>query len=101
LIMWKAIITWDIKPGHEQNYFAYVVREYLPGINQLGLEVTDAWITVYGNQPQVLLGAVVPSLEQARQILHSNTWEQLNHDLSSYVEDMQVKFAPHKGGFQF
>ena len=45
--MMKLILTWDIKPGHEQDYFAYVLQEYLPQLNKFGFEVTDAWVTAF------------------------------------------------------
>ncbi|MGI6258485.1 MAG: hypothetical protein ACOYKC_01350 [Anaerolineaceae bacterium] len=99
--MLKVIFTWNIKPGHEQDYFAYVLREYLPGINRLGMEITDAWATVFGDQPQIQLGAVVPSKEVAQKILRSEKWDELTDVLLNYVDDFKVKFTPHKGGFQF
>jgi hypothetical protein len=99
--MIKLIMTWNIKPGHEQDYFGYVLHEYLPKINKFGFEVTDAWVTVYGNRPQILLGAIMASRLKARTVLESNEWENLNEQLSEYVDNLQFKLAPHKGGFQF
>lgn len=99
--MVKLILTWNIKPGHEQDYFAYVLREYLPLINKLGFEVTDAWVTVFGSRPQVLLGAVIASVSKAREVLASDDWERLNEQLMNYVENLEYKLTPYKGGFQF
>lgn len=99
--MIKLILTWDIKPGHEQDYFTYVLHEYLPQVNKFGFEVTDAWVTVYGNRPQILLGAVMASRFKARTVLMSNEWGHLNEQLLDYVDNLQFKLAPHKGGFQF
>jgi hypothetical protein len=64
-------MSWDIAPEREQEYFEFVVREFIPGVQRLGFELSDAWATVYGSQPQILVGAVVPSPAQARQILKS------------------------------
>jgi ABC-type sulfate transport system permease subunit len=47
----KLIMTWDIKAEHEQEYFEFVIREFIPGIQRLGAELTDAWATVYGSGP--------------------------------------------------
>lgn len=99
--MIKLIMTWNIKPGHEQDYFGYVLHEYLPQINKFGFEVTDAWVTVYGNRPQILLGAVMASRLKARTVLGSNEWDRINEKLMGYVDDLEFKLAPHKGGFQF
>ena len=62
----KVLITWNVRPGREQEYFGYVVGEYLPEVNRLGLDVTDAWVTVYGDHPQVLIGASMPDLPSAQ-----------------------------------
>lgn len=99
--MIKLIMTWNIKPGHEQDYFAYVLHEYLPQINKFGFEVTDAWVTVYGNRPQILLGAVMASRLKARTILGSTEWNLINERLMGYVDNLEFKLTPHKGGFQF
>ena len=47
----KVLITWNVRPGREQEYFGYVAGEYLPEVNRMGLNVTDAWVTVYGDHP--------------------------------------------------
>ena len=99
--MIKLLMTWDVKPGNEQDYFAYVLHEYLPQINRFGFEVTDAWVTVYGNRPQILLGAVMASRLKARTVLESDEWDRLNEQLMNYVDNLEFKLAPYKGNFQF
>ena len=71
----KLIMTWDIAPDHEQEYFEFVVREFIPGVQRLGFELSDAWATVYGERPQILVGAVLPTQQKARQILRSDRME--------------------------
>ncbi len=99
--MIKLLMTWDVKPGNEQDYFAYVLHEYLPQVNRFGFEVTDAWVTVYGNRPQILLGAVMASRLKARTVLESDEWDRLNEQLMNYVDNLEFKLAPYKGNFQF
>ena len=65
----KLLMTWNITPGREQDYFEFVVREFIPQIQQLGLETTDAWITVYGDQPQRLAAAKVDSSAALQSIM--------------------------------
>jgi len=33
----KLLMSWDIAPEHEEEYFEFVVREFLPGVAGLGL----------------------------------------------------------------
>ena len=50
----KLLMTWDILPGREQEYFEFVVRDFIPGVQRMGMEPSDAWYTMYGSQPQIL-----------------------------------------------
>jgi len=96
----KLLMTWDILPGREQEYFEFVVRDFIPGIQRLGLEPSDAWLTMYGDQPQILAAVQVPSLNSLRQVLDSGDWEKLKQQLLDYVEDFKFKVVPARGGFQ-
>jgi hypothetical protein len=97
----KLIMTWDIMPEHEQEYFEFVIREFIPGVQRLGWELTDAWATVFGNQPQILVGATLPSLNRARQMLASPEWTSLHTKLLDYIENYTQKIVPARSVFQF
>ncbi len=97
----KVIMSWDIIPGREQEYFEFVVRNFMPGVQKLGMALSDAWVTIYGEHPQILVGAVVPGLERAQEIVESEEWELLKHQLADYVTNYELKLAPLEGGFQF
>jgi len=96
----KLLMSWDILPGREQDYFEFVVREFIPDIQELGLEPTDAWVTVFGDQPQILSSAEVSSLEILENILSSMEWDQLLVKLNDYVENFEFKTVKSKPGFQ-
>ena len=97
----KLLMTWDILPGQEQEYFEFVVREFIPGLQHLGLEPTDAWFTMYGdNQPQILAGAEMANKNDLERILDSPEWQKLIDQLMDYVEDFSTKIVPSRKGFQ-
>ncbi|MBA3072034.1 MAG: hypothetical protein FP831_00360 [Anaerolineae bacterium] len=96
----KLLMTWDIIPEHEQDYFEFVIRDFIPGVQRLGCELSDAWATVYGDQPQILVGAVISSLNKARQLISSQAWVDLNLKLMEYVQNYEQKIIPAKTGFQ-
>jgi hypothetical protein len=97
----KLIMTWDIAPDREQEYFEFVVREFIPGVQRMGFEVSDAWVTVYGNQPQVMVGATLPTPSKVKQVLRSSEWKSLNNQLLDFVKNYSQKIVDAKGGFQF
>ena len=96
----KIIMTWDINPEHEQDYFEFVIRDFIPGVQRLGCDLSDAWATVYGDQPQIMVSAVVSSLNRARQMINSHEWTELNLKLLEFVHDYNQKIIPAKPGFQ-
>lgn len=97
----KLLMTWDITPEHETEYFEFVVREFIPGLQRMGFEVSDAWATVYGAQPQILVGATNSSAGKIRQTLRSNEWKNLNSQLMDFVHNYHQKIVEARNGFQF
>jgi hypothetical protein len=96
----KIIMTWNIKPESEQDYFEFVIRDLIPGIQRSGAELSDAWATVYGAGPQITVGALLPSLNRARQFLSSAEWNTLYDRLMGFVQDFNMKIIEARGGFQ-
>lgn len=96
----KLLMTWDIQTGREQDYFEFVVREFLPGIQRLGLEPSDAWFTMYGECPQILTGVVSSNRTNLDQVLGSDDWQKLTNQLMDFVEDFKFKVVPARTGFQ-
>lgn len=96
----KLLMTWDILPGREQEYFEFVVRDFIPGVQRLGLEPSDAWFTMYGDQPQILTGMQVASISSLERILNSSEWEKLTQQLLDYVENFDYKVVQARSGFQ-
>ena len=98
---YKLIMTWDIVPEREQEYFEFVVREFIPGVQSLGFELTDAWATLYGTQPQIMVAATLPTLTNIQQVMRSTEWESLSNQLQDFVQNFSQKVVEAQGGFQF
>jgi hypothetical protein len=96
----KLLMSWDILPGREQEYFEFVVREFIPGIQRLGLEPTDAWFTMYGNQPQIIAGVMVADKKALESVLQSDEWVSLTDQLMNLVTEFNYKIVPARKGFQ-
>ncbi len=100
--MIKLLMSWNIRPGYEDEYFEFIVREFGPTLVELGIRPTDAWYTYYSErpQPQILTGGIVESLERLQQILSSDRWHKLKESLLTYVTDYQQKIVPASGTIQ-
>jgi hypothetical protein len=98
--MFKLLMSWNIRPGHEDEYFEFVIQEFGPGLIKLGVRPTDSWYTQYGDRPQILTGGVVEDLEGLQRALASDEWRKLNRKLLTYVTDYSQKIIRASGGFQ-
>ena len=96
----KLILTWDILPGKEQEYFEFVVRDFIPGMQQMGMEPSDAWFTMYGDQPQIMAAAQMSDITSLESALNSSDWEGLTERLLDYVENFNFKVVEARSGFQ-
>jgi hypothetical protein len=99
-IMVKLLMSWDIKAGQEAAYFEFIVKEWAPGVMELGLKPTEAWYTVFGDGPQILTGGITEDLETMREILESEEWHNLQEKLFAFVTNFQQKIIPATGRFQ-
>ena len=99
----KLIMRWDIKLEREQEYFEFVVREWVPGITRMGMEPTGAWYTAYSHnkQSQILTEGIVDDLDTMRGILDSGDWKRLQERLMDFVSNYEQKVVRVTGDFQF
>jgi len=99
-VEYKLMMSWDIKPGQDQQYFEFVVREWVPGITRLGLQPREAWYAIYGDCPQITTSIVTGDLDRLRQILKSEDWQKLQERLMDYVYNYDQKIVRASPGFQ-
>jgi len=97
----KLIMTWDIQNGKEQEYFEFIGRRLMPAVNEMGLDMREAWLTIYGDHPQILVSALFPNRQAAEKVIASENWQLMNESLLEFVENYEQKIVPIKGAFQF
>ena len=94
-------MMWDIAPDHEQDYFEFVINEFVPGVQRLGLQPTEAWATVFGDYPQIQVGILAENLTEVQRAMNSESWSQLQDKLFALVKNFSYKVIPARNGFQF
>jgi len=97
----KVILTWDIAAERDQEYFEFVIGEFIPGVQRLGLQPAEAWATLYGHYPQIQVGLLARDVAQAHKILESGDWAQLQERLFAFVKNYSHKVVAARNGFQF
>ncbi|MFZ0547305.1 MAG: hypothetical protein WAM60_17805 [Candidatus Promineifilaceae bacterium] len=97
----KLLLSYNIKGSDMQAYYEFVLGHYIPIMQSLGLEMSEAWHTEYGNYPIRLIGFVSRNEETMMKLLADETWEDLNEKLEEFVTDFTYKVVPYTVGFRY
>lgn len=89
--MVKLVFSWNIKTDEEAAYFEFIVQEFAPKIMKMGIRLTEAWYTTYGEGPQIIMPGVAADRESLQQALESDEWLELVEKLNTFVTDYQCR----------
>src|SRR6187455_1279550 len=94
----KSFNDMGYRGERDQEYFEFIIGEFIPGVQRLGLQPAEAWATIYGSYPQIQVGLLASNAAQARQVLDSSDWSLLQDKLFDYVKNYSYKIVPARGG---
>lgn len=97
----KLLVTYDPIPEKQQEYFRYVLGEFLPALQGLGLSMHEVWHTAYGDYPLRLLTFVAQDMETLQGILVNPVFQSLEKRLRQYVVNYRQRIVPMHERFQF
>ncbi len=97
---YKLLLSYEVKPETIQEYRQFVLRQYVPSMNSMGFQMSEAWHTAYGNVPNRLIGFVCRDRDTMYDLLDNHSWLALNDKLDEYVTEFSYKVVPYRGIFQ-
>ena len=97
----KLLVTYNIKPNREAEYYRYVLGEFLPQLQNMGLLMTEGWHTAYGDYPVRLLVFKAGEGTEIKQVLKSSEWITGKETLLKLVTNYEEQLVPAKNSFQF
>ncbi|NCF66135.1 MAG: hypothetical protein JSV68_14635 [Anaerolineaceae bacterium] len=96
----KLLLSYHVNQEKQQEYHKFVMGRYLPALQSMGFQMSEAWHTAYGDAPNRLIGLVCNDETTMNELLSSDEWDSLNDQLEEFVSDLDYKFIPYRGGFQ-
>ncbi len=97
----KLVLSFDIRTGQENAYRRFVLEDFLPQAQEMGLVPTDAWHTAYGNYPSRLIAFVAEDLATMQAARGKQEWQNLMRKLTNYTANLQQRVIRFRGGFQW
>ncbi|HLF37752.1 MAG TPA: hypothetical protein VI520_07445, partial [Anaerolineales bacterium] len=92
----KLLLTYDPLPKHREEYFRYVLGEFVPALENLGLTLCEAWHTAYGEYPLRLTGFIAEDRETLDTVLGSPEFLELESRLQDFVINYSRKIVPQQ-----
>jgi hypothetical protein len=89
--MVRLVFSWNIKTDEEAAYFEFIVQEFAPKIMKMGIRLTEAWYTTYGEGPQIIMPGIAADSESLQTALNSDEWLELVEKLGGFVTDYQCR----------
>jgi hypothetical protein len=96
----KLLLSYNVQPESVQAYYQFVLSRYIPAMQSMGLEMSEAWHTAFGDWPDRLVGFVARDAATMNKLLADESWAALNESLRQYVYAFEYKVIPYREGFQ-
>jgi hypothetical protein len=97
----KLIITYDPISEQREEYFHYLLGEFVPTLEQMGLKMCEAWHTAYGEYPLRLTAFVAQEDLDLQDLLETEAFRKLETRLQKFVINYHRRLVPDNNGFQF
>jgi hypothetical protein len=98
---YKMIVSYDVIPSTQDSYYQFVLGEMVPAMQEMGVYMTEAWHTAYGEYPIRMVTFVAEEVDIIYDMLESERWGDLETRLLSFIRNYTRKVVPYKQGFQF
>ena len=99
-IGYKLLISYDVKPELLNEYRQFVLGQYIPFMGSMGLQISQAWHTAYGNAPNRLLEFVCRERDTVTNLFQDDEWTTFNEKMEMFVEGFNYKVVPYRNNFQ-
>lgn len=88
---------WTINEDKNGEYGRFVIKEYIPGLNRLGIHVVAGWSVLVGGYSEIILEGVSSDLSMLEEALKDPKYKQLNSAMLDHVKSYKTKVLVSNG----
>jgi DNA repair exonuclease SbcCD ATPase subunit len=88
---------WSVIPGRDEAYVKFVINQFIPGVNSLGLHTVAVWSVLIGAYSEIVLENASSDLEIIEKALKNKQYKFLKQDLFKFVKNYQTKILVNTG----
>ncbi len=97
----KLMLSYNIPPERQDVYLRFMLSQFIPALQNIGLMNIGVWHTAYGNYPIRLIVFVAEDESTLERAMESDIWKKMEGELQPLVTDYARRLAPYEAGFQF
>jgi hypothetical protein len=94
-------MAYNIRPNREAEYYRYVLGEFLPELQRVGLIMDEGWHTAHGDYPVRLIAFRAQDGVDIQDVLNSSIWRKGRDQLLKLVRDYEERLVPDRNAFRF
>ena len=99
---YKLILTYDVQQDMQDTYLQFMLGELVPAVQSLGLQMTGAWHTAYGQYPIRLIEFIGEDQAAIEAALETPLWNKMEARLLGFVANYSKKtLRVREDQFQF
>ncbi|MAS36845.1 MAG: hypothetical protein CL610_22765 [Anaerolineaceae bacterium] len=98
---YKLLLSYDIRPNMVEKYYYFVLKEFVPELETMGLYMFKVWHVAYGDYPIRQLEFIAEDLHTMYEVFDSERWESLESHLQELTTNYARKLVHFKKGYQF
>ena len=88
----KFIQYWDVLSEREEEFRKFVLKSYIPGVNETGfLKIVESWNVAAGEGPYHIMEGVADSVKNVNSLLQLDEFQKLNHILHFLITNYKTK----------
>ena len=94
----KFIQYWDVLSEREEEFRKFVLKSYIPGVNETGfLKIVESWNVASGEGPYYIMEGVADSVKNVNNLLQLDEFQKLNHLLHFLITNYKSKLLVPTG----
>jgi hypothetical protein len=88
---------WGIVYAKTDDYTDFLLKKYIPGLNELGIHTVAGWLILVGGYSEIFLEGVANDLSLIEKAITTPQFKDLNDQLLNYVNDYKTKILAPTG----
>lgn len=88
---------WTIIHDKNEEYKKFILKKFIPGVNQLGMHTVACWSVMVGAYSEIVFESVSSDLDLLERALQDKRYKVLKTDLLNYVKGYKTKVLVKTG----